>query len=319
MPQTQELKPKTIRISDETMNAFRQISSSIGANQDIALAKLLETYKMQQEKATLPEMKKQIEAFEDHMSFLTQTYIQALTALNDQEDSIAARYQQQIHSQKEQLDSTKQELQAVKAQLTAAQDGLKKAESKNQELQKQLDRLQQDLKTQQNTTYSLAALNNNLKESNEKLEEQISDFEKDREEFEALREEHKRTEEELQKSQEELKQNKRDAEQTIAALKSQSENEKEQLKLHYESELQKELRRQEAAQQEEMRSIRSKQELSEKQYQERLSELLHLLIESKERTNALSDQKAESKVADSTVENFQNARAGANASEKAEH
>lgn len=303
MPQTQELKPKTIRISDETMNAFRQISSSIGANQDIALAKLLETYKMQQEKATLPEMKKQIEAFEDHMSFLTQTYIQALTALNDQEDSIAARYQQQIQSQKEQLDAAKQELQSVKSQLAAAQNDFKKAEAQNQNLQKQLDQLQKELKTQQDTTYSLAALNKSLKENNEKLEEQISNFEKEKKEFASLQNEHKRTEEQLQKSQEELKQRKRDAEQTIAALKSQSENAKEQLKLHYESELQKELRKQEATQQEEMRSLRSKQELSEKQYQNRLAELLHLLIESRDGTNVPSDQKAASKVPDSIAEN----------------
>jgi chromosome segregation ATPase len=298
MPQTQELKPKTIRISDETMNAFRQISSSIGANQDIALAKLLETYKMQQEKTALPEMKKQIEAFEDHMSFLTQAYIQALTALNDQEDSISTRYQQQIDSQKEQLDTAKQELQSIKSKLTAAQDDVKKSESKNQDFQKQIDRLQKDLKTQQDTVYSLAALNQSLKENNEMLEKRISDFEKERENFETLQEEHRRVKEQLQKSQEELEQSKRDAEQTIAVLKSQAENEKDQLKLHYESELQKELRKQEAVQQEEMRSIRSNQERSEKQYQDRLAELLHLLIESRTHADASSGQKPESKEPD---------------------
>ena len=41
------LKPKSFRITDETADAFKQISAEIGGNQQEALAKLIETYEFQ--------------------------------------------------------------------------------------------------------------------------------------------------------------------------------------------------------------------------------------------------------------------------------
>lgn len=51
------LKPKSFRITDETAEAFKQISTEIGGNQQEALAKLIEAYEFQKGKAILTEKK----------------------------------------------------------------------------------------------------------------------------------------------------------------------------------------------------------------------------------------------------------------------
>lgn len=59
MADGKELKPKSFRIDDETAEKFKEISNTIGGNQQETLAKLIEAFEFQSGKAILTE-KKQI-------------------------------------------------------------------------------------------------------------------------------------------------------------------------------------------------------------------------------------------------------------------
>ena len=54
------LKPKSFRIDDETAERFKEISASIGGNQQETLAKLIEAFEFQSGKAILTEKKADI-------------------------------------------------------------------------------------------------------------------------------------------------------------------------------------------------------------------------------------------------------------------
>ena len=72
------LKPKSFRIDDETADKFKEISSSIGGNQQETLAKLIEAYEFQSGKAILTEKKADIEQFEKYVTALTRMFMGSL-------------------------------------------------------------------------------------------------------------------------------------------------------------------------------------------------------------------------------------------------
>ena len=72
------LKPKSFRIDDETANKFKEISVSIGGNQQETLAKLIEAYEFQSGKAILTEKKADIEQFEKYVTAITRMYMSSL-------------------------------------------------------------------------------------------------------------------------------------------------------------------------------------------------------------------------------------------------
>ena len=78
MAEGKELKPKSFRIDDETVERFKEISASIGGNQQETLAKLIEAFEFQSGKAILTEKKADIEQFEKYVSVLTRMYMSSL-------------------------------------------------------------------------------------------------------------------------------------------------------------------------------------------------------------------------------------------------
>ena len=70
MAEDKVLKPKSFRIDDETADKFKQISASIGGNQQEAFVKLIETYELQSSKSALPDQRTNIEQFEKYINAL---------------------------------------------------------------------------------------------------------------------------------------------------------------------------------------------------------------------------------------------------------
>lgn len=118
------LKPKSFRIDDETANKFKEISVSIGGNQQETLAKLIEAYEFQSGKAILTEKKADIEQFEKYVTAITRMYMSSLEDNQNITETVRTEFDAMLKSKdtiiqdlQEQLTVTKQlkEDAAIKA------------------------------------------------------------------------------------------------------------------------------------------------------------------------------------------------------------
>lgn len=116
MADDKALKPKSFRITDETAEAFKKISSEIGGNQQEALAKLIEAYEFQQGKAVLTEKKADIEQFEKHITVLTRMFMSSLEDNQNVTETVRSEFEAQLHSK----DVTVMELQTQLSQAKEA-------------------------------------------------------------------------------------------------------------------------------------------------------------------------------------------------------
>lgn len=106
------LKPKSFRIDDETAEKFKEISNSIGSNQQETLAKLIEAYEFQAGKAVLTEKKADIEQFEKYVNALTRMFMGSLEDNQNITDTVKTEFEALLKSK----DTTIQDLQTKVAE-----------------------------------------------------------------------------------------------------------------------------------------------------------------------------------------------------------
>ena len=90
------LKPKSFRIDDETADKFKEMSSSIGGNQQETLAKLIEAYEFQSGKAILTEKKADIEQFEKYVNALTRMFMGSLEDNQNITETVRTEFEEQF-------------------------------------------------------------------------------------------------------------------------------------------------------------------------------------------------------------------------------
>lgn len=117
------LKPKSFRIDDETADKFKEISSSIGGNQQETLAKLIEAYEFQSGKAILTEKKADIEQFEKYVNALTRMFMNSLEDNQNITETVQTEFEALLQSK----DTTIQDLQS---QLTVSKQLKEEATTK---------------------------------------------------------------------------------------------------------------------------------------------------------------------------------------------
>lgn len=91
-------QPKTFRITEETADKFKEISQSMGANQQQALAKLIEVYEMEMGKEHLPEMRENIDTFEGYLHAAASMYMQMLEANQNMRTLVRTEYDSMLKS-----------------------------------------------------------------------------------------------------------------------------------------------------------------------------------------------------------------------------
>ena len=96
MADGKELKPKSFRIDDETAEKFKEISNTIGGNQQETLAKLIEAFEFQSGKAILTEKKADIEQIE-------KSYQEQMQKLKADKQTEVDKYQQKYFDLLEQM------------------------------------------------------------------------------------------------------------------------------------------------------------------------------------------------------------------------
>lgn len=173
---------KSFRISDETKERLELLSASIGGNKDRVFNTLMDTYSLEQEKATVAasDQEKNVETFEQYANTLVRLYLEALRAVSSSDDRIRGEF----HNQLEENAKTIKELRSQRDRMvneltlekTNAQKEAAEFQAKNKELTAAIERLEK----------SLAAANEQVdakQAMNEVLLSQVKQTEKEKEEY----------------------------------------------------------------------------------------------------------------------------------------
>lgn len=184
-----ELKPKSFRIDDETAEKFKEISSSIGGNQQETLAKLIEVYEFQSGKAVLTEKKADIEQFERYVTAITRMFMGSLDDNRNMQETVRTEFDAQLKSKDTTIRSLQDDNKALKDerdQAVSIRDNLEEQiallNGRINEYEKRLEDAQKMIADQE----SHVSL---LKEKNQQSEQNAENSKQFQSENEALRQE----------------------------------------------------------------------------------------------------------------------------------
>ena len=299
------LKPKSFRITDETADAFKQISAEIGGNQQEALAKLIETYEFQKGKAILTEKKADIDQFEQYITILTRMYMSSLEDNQNITTTVRTEFEALLQSK----DQTIQDLQA---QLTAAKQLKEASAAKAKGFSDENTRLNdyiESLKTEYSSkTNDLQAqltdkdsLNRALTDSCNDLKNKLNALQEEHKEFSSIRSklaeltdkcttlEHSKAEAEkflksaISNHEQELAQLKQQEADSLTRIKEQADLEKDKALLALEKDYQKQIQ-----------VLKEKNQSDVDKYQQKYFDLLQQL----KSITSSSQESKESKVED---------------------
>lgn len=173
MADDKTLKPKSFRINDETADKFKEISATIG-NQQETLAKLIEAYEFQAGKAVLTDKKSDIEQFERYVSAITRMYMGSLEDNQNISETIRTEFEALLKSK----DATIQDLQEkIETLKQSEKDAAEKSklysdenirlnqtiDSMNNEYNSKIDNMQTMLEDKDNLNKALTDSCNELK------------------------------------------------------------------------------------------------------------------------------------------------------------
>lgn len=185
------LKPKSFRIDDETAEKFKEISNSIGGNQQETLAKLIEAYEFQAGKVILTDRKADIEQFEKYVNALTRMFMGSLEDNQNITETVKTEFEALLNSK----DTTIQDLQTKVAEFkqqkessTAKANTLEDENKRlndvintlNKEFNAKVDDYEEMLKDKNDLNKALMTTCNDLKTN-------LDAYEKDYSEVETLR------------------------------------------------------------------------------------------------------------------------------------
>ena len=131
---SEKLEVKSFRISAETAEKFKEISAEIGGNQQQTMAKLIETFELQQGKASLTDYKANIEEFDSFLLAIGRLYTSALESNQLMKERVRAEYSaelwakdaviKELNDHIDQLKAEKREADITAATITSERDRL---------------------------------------------------------------------------------------------------------------------------------------------------------------------------------------------------
>ena len=173
---------KSFRISDETKERLELLSASIGGNKDRVFNTLMDTYSLEQEKATVAasDQEKNVETFEQYANTLVRLYLEALRAVSSSDDRIRGEFHNQLEENAKTIKELRNQRDRMVNELTLEKTNAQKEavefQAKNKELKAVIERLEK----------SLAAANEQVdakQAMNEVLLSQVKQTEKEKEEY----------------------------------------------------------------------------------------------------------------------------------------
>ena len=282
------MKPKSFRIDDETANKFKEISVSIGGNQQETLAKLIEAYEFQSGKAILTEKKADIEQFEKYVTAITRMYMSSLEDNQNITETVRTEFDAMLKSKdtiiqdlQEQLTVTKQlkEDAAIKAKShadenTRLNDYIK---SLTDEYNSKNDDMQSMLIDKDNLNKALTDSCNDLKlkvQSMRKDAEQLAGI---RLELEKLKSEHDALVKEKSDLEKQMEKEQADHNKVIADMQQHEKEVLERIKEQSQIALDKEVLDTERKYQKQIEKLKIDKQTEVDKYQQKYFELLEQL------------------------------------------
>ncbi len=115
-----ELKPKSFRIDEATSEKFKEISQAMGENQQETLARLIQTYELEQAKLGVQGHTSQIEQIQQYTTAIVSIYMNALQTNQDLRATVYEEFSSQLKAKdsaltllQERLDGMEQEVKQV--------------------------------------------------------------------------------------------------------------------------------------------------------------------------------------------------------------
>lgn len=285
MADGKELKPKSFRIDDETAEKFKEISNTIGGNQQETLAKLIEAFEFQSGKAILTEKKADIEQFEKYITAITRMFMGSLEDNQNITETVRTEFDALLKSK----DATIQDLQE---KLTVAkqlkEDATLKArthadenarlneviDSLNNEYNSKMDDMQSMLSDKDNLNKALTDSCNDLKAKIEGMREAAEQSAVLRGELDQLKKEHEKVIWEQSDLKKQMQQEQTSHEKTVSDLKQHEADALERLKEQLQLAQDKAILQIEKSYQEQMQKLKADKQADVDKYQQKYFDLL---------------------------------------------
>ncbi len=285
MADGKELKPKSFRIDNETAEKFKEISNTIGGNQQETLAKLIEAFEFQSGKSILTEKRADIEQFEKYVTAITRMFMGSLEDNQNITETVRTEFDAFLKSK----DATIQDLQeklTITKQLK--EDATLKAkthvdenirlngviESLNNEYSSKIENMQSMLFDKDNLNKALTDSCNDLKAKVEDMKEAVEQSEKFREELEKLQKEYEKVVREQYDLEKQIQEEQTAHEKTVAELKQHEADALKHLKAQSQLELDKAILEVEKSYQEQMQKLKTDKQIEVDKYQQKYFDLL---------------------------------------------
>ncbi|MCX4377782.1 MAG: hypothetical protein OSJ61_16640 [Lachnospiraceae bacterium] len=285
MADGKELKPKSFRIDDETAEKFKEISNTIGGNQQETLAKLIEAFEFQSGKAILTEKKADIEQFEKYITAITRMFMGNLEDNQNITETVRTEFDALLKSK----DTTIQDLQE---KLTVAkqlkEDATLKArthadenarlneviDSLNNEYNSKMDDMQSMLSDKDSLNKALTDSCNDLKAKIEGMREAAEQSAVLRGELDQLKKEHEKVIREQSDLKKQMQQEQTSHERTVSDLKQHEADALERLKEQLQLAQDKAILQIEKSYQEQMQKLKADKQTEVDKYQQKYFDLL---------------------------------------------
>lgn len=285
MADGKELKPKSFRIDDETAEKFKEISNTIGGNQQETLAKLIEAFEFQSGKAILTEKKADIEQFEKYVSAITRMFMGSLEDNQNITETVRTEFDALLKSK----DATIQDLQekltvakqlkedaTLKARTHADENARLNSviDSLSNEYNSKMDDMQSMLSDKDNLNKALTDSCNDLKAKIEGMREATEQSAVLRGKLDQLKKEHEKVIREQSDLKKQMQQEQTAHERTVSDLKQHEADALERLKEQLQLAQDKAILQIEKAYQEQMQKLKADKQAEVDKYQQKYFDLL---------------------------------------------
>ena len=285
MAEGKELKPKSFRIDDETAEKFKEISNTIGGNQQETLAKLIEAFEFQSGKAILTDKKADIEQFEKYVSAITRMFMGSLEDNQNITETVRTEFDALLKSK----DATIQDLQekltvakqlkedaTLKARAHADENARLNSviDSLNNEYNSKMDDMQTMLTDKDSLNKTLTDSCNDLKTKIEGMKEAAEQSAIFWEELEQLKKEHEKVIRERSDLEKQMQQEQTAHEKAISELRQHEADALERLKEQLQIAQDKAVLQIEKSYQEQIQKLKADKQAEVDKYQQKYFDLL---------------------------------------------
>ena len=285
MADGKELKPRSFRIDDTTIEKFKEISNTIGGNQQETLAKLIESFEFQSGKAILTEKKADIEQFEKYITAITRMFMGSLEDNQNITETVRTEFDALLKSK----DATIQDLQekltvakqlkedaTLKARAHADENARLNSviDSLNNEYNSKMDDMQSMLSDKDSLNKALTDSCNDLKTKIGGMKEAAEQSAIFREELEQLKKEHEKVIRERSDLEKQMQQEQTAHEKAISELRQHEADALERLKEQLQIAQDKAVLQIEKSYQEQIQKLKADKQSEVDKYQQKYFDLL---------------------------------------------